>query len=393
MAVMTVLSGNSAVASAVKQSKPDVVVSCPTMPSSSILEDIASFVAGGELDTEFLNAESESGAISNCIGASAAGGRVFTVTASRGLSLMQEFLFVASSLRLPIVIGVNNRALSAPLNIYADHSDTMAQRDCGWIQIYSENSQEAYDNIIQAFKIAEHEDVRTPVMVGLDGLVTSHSLENMQIEANEEVGDFVDRFNPAYSLIDTDHPGTVGSMAMPDYYFEHKINQMQGIENSRKVIKDVGKEFGDRFGRYYSFFESYKLEDAEYALVLMGSAAGTAKEVVDRLRSKGERFGILKMRVFRPFPHYELRESLSRLKAIAVLDRVFAPGTFGGPLFVEIRSVLYDLEERPIICPYTYGLGGRDIGMRHLEDVFSDLKANCREGNREPEEKYVNLRE
>lgn len=389
---MKVLDGNGAVATAIRQVKPDVVVSCPVMPSSAILEDIAAAIANGDLDTEFFNADSESSAISSCIGASAAGGRVFTATASGGLSLMQEFLFSASSLRLPIVIGVTNRAVSAPLNIYADHSDSTAQRDCGWVQIYSENCQEAYDNTIQAFKIAEHEDVKTPIMVGMDGMLTSHSMENIQIEHSDEIADFVDRFHSSYSLIDIENPKTVGSPVMPDYYFEHKINQIQGIEQSRKVIKDIGKEFGDRFGRYYSNFESYQLEDADFALVLMGSAAGTAKEVVDRLRENGEKLGILKMRVFRPFPYRELRESLSRLKAIAVLDRVLVPGTLGGPLFDEIRSTLYELDERPIVFPYIYGLGGRDIGIKHLEDVFADLKDYCLENVRSSAVKYINLR-
>jgi pyruvate ferredoxin oxidoreductase alpha subunit len=381
MATMKVLSGNAAAAEAVRQVHPDVVVGYPITPSSSILETIASFVSNGRVDTELVNAESDHSAISACIGASAAGGRVFSASASQGLALMHEILFIASSLRLPIVTAVVNRALSAPVNIHADHSDAMAQRDCGWVQLFSENAQEAYDNIIQAFKIAEHPEVKTPVLVGLDAFITSHTMTNMLVEETAEVAEFVGKCTPAYSLLDNDNPITVGSIDTPDYYFEHKVNQLQGMENARKVIKEVGKEFGDRFSRYYGYFESYKLEDADYAVVLMSSAAGTAKEVVDELRSKGENVGLLKLRVFRPFPYRELKEKLSPLKAIAVLDRVLTPGSYGAPLFNEIRSALYglDKEKKPLVFPYVYGLGGRDITMNHFRDVFREIKEKSTE--------------
>ncbi len=392
MSVMKVLTGNAAVSFAVMQLKPDVVTSCPVTPSASIIENIAVAIANGELDCEILHLESEYSAISACIGASAAGGRVFTATASRGLSLAQEALFQLASLRLPVVIAVTNRAISAPLNIFADHSDSMAQRDCGWIQIYSENPQEAYDNTVQAMKIAEHPDVRTPVMICLDGFITSHAMENVWVEERDEVVDFVDRCPPTYSLLDTDHPVTLGSVAMPDYYFEHKINQEQGIENSRKVIKEVGKEFGDRFGRYYGNFETYKLEDAEYAIVVIGSSAGTAKEVTDYLRAKNEKVGILKLRVFRPFPYKELREALDGLKAIAVLDRSMSPGGYGGPLFTEIRSALFDLDKKPVVLPFIYGLGGRDLKTKHIDEIFMGLKSFEDNGKKEAEISFINLR-
>ncbi|MCX6580557.1 MAG: pyruvate ferredoxin oxidoreductase [Candidatus Aminicenantes bacterium] len=376
MASIKVLNGNAAAAEAVGQVHPDVVVSNPAAPASPILEKLASFIADGRLDAEMINAESAYSAISACIGASAAGGRVFSAASSQGLAAMHELLFIASSLRLPIVAAVANRALSAPLNIHADHSDAMAQRDCGWIQIFSENSQETYDNIIQAFKIAEHPEVKNPVMVGLDGFITSHEMANIWLEETGEVADFVGKCNPAYSLLDSDNPVTVGSIDTPDYYFEHKVLQLQGMENARKVIKEVGKEFGDRFSRYYGYFESYKLEDAEYAVVLMSSSAGAAKEVVDELRNNGAHVGLLKLRVFRPFPHQELKEALSHLKAIAVLDRVLTPGSYGGPLFNETRAALYDLEEKkpPLVFPYVYGLGGRDIDVNHFRDVFKDIE-------------------
>lgn len=392
MSFMKVLDGNSAIAEGIKQINPDVVSAYPILPSTPIIEDIASFIANGQIDTELITADSDHSAISGCIGASAAGGRVFSATASQGLSLMHEILFIASSLRLPIVIGVTNSSLSAPINIQSDHSNVLIQRDCGWIQIFSENSQEAYDNVIQSYKIAENMEVRTPVIFGIDSFITSHSLENVLIESTEEVEDYVGKFNPVYSILDNDNPKTIGSFASADYYYEHKVNQLQGIENSRKVIKEVGKEFGDRFGRYYGFFESYKLEDADFAFVLMGSSSGTAKECVDELREKGEKIGLLKLRVFRPFPCHELKEALSKMKSIAVLDRVVTPGTHGGPLFNEIRSALYDLEKRPIIFPYVYGLGGRDICKTHFESIFSDVKIGYDKGIREVDVKFVNLR-
>jgi len=394
-AAMKEMDGNSAVAEAVKQANPDVVVVHPETPAAGMVEKIASFVANGQMDTELVYAESGRSAISACIGASAAGGRVFTAAASQGLAQMHEILFIAASLRLPLVVGVANGALSAPQNTRADHSDSTAQQACGWIQFYSDNHQEAYDNVVQAYKVAEHPDVRTPVMVAMDGWITSHTMENTLIETAEEIAEFVGKFNSQYSLLDSENPLTVGSSAMSDYYFEHKVNQVQGIENARKIIKEVGKEFGDRFGRYYGYFESYKLEDAEAALVLMGSAMGTAKEVVDRLRSQGEKVGLLKIRVFRPFPDRELKESLSGLRSIAVLDRAFSPGTPGGPLFREIRSALYDCdaEVKPLIFPYIYGLGGRDIGIDHVEKIFEEIKEKSETNEYNIEIKFVNLRE
>jgi pyruvate ferredoxin oxidoreductase alpha subunit len=338
--------------------------------------------------------ESGQSAMSGCIGASAAGGRVFTFAASQSLTAMQEALFVASSLRLPLVAAIVNGALSAPLNMLADHGDVMAERDCCWIQIFSENPQEVYDNIIQAYKIGEHMDVRIPIMVAADGFISSHSMENVIIEDAGEVAEFVGKFTPVQSLLDSDNPKTIGSFDISQYYFEHKVNQLQGIENSRKIIKEVGKEFGNRFGRYYGFFESYKLEDAEYALVLMGSATGTAKELIDKLRGGGEKVGLLKLRIFRPFPAAELKEALSGLTAVAVLERVLTPGSAGGPLFNEIRSALYDEEKRPFIFPYIYGLGGRDIRMEHFAEILKEMKAGHEEVVENGiEVKYVNLRE
>jgi pyruvate ferredoxin oxidoreductase alpha subunit len=386
------MDGNSAIAEAVKQVNPDVVVVHPITPATPMAEKIASFVANGQMDTEIVNVESGHSAISGCIGASAAGGRVFTASSSQGLISMHEVLYIAASLRLPIVSGVADRALSAPENLYADHSEAMAERDRGWIQLFSENPQEAYDNLVQAYKIAEHLSVRTPVMVGMDAFSTSHCLENLSIEPAAEVDSFLGKFVPAVSLLDSEHPVTIGSHAFSDYYFEHKANQWQGIEEARKVIKEVGKEFGDRFGRYYGFFESYKMEDADFVLLLMGSAAGTAKEAVDQLRSQGEKVGLLKLRVLRPFPYREIIENLSNCIAVAILDRAFSPGTLGGPLFNETRAALYDAPRKPLIFPYIYGLGGRDLGITHLVKIFKEIKENVETDDVLLEVRWVGLR-
>ncbi|MCI0471762.1 MAG: pyruvate ferredoxin oxidoreductase, partial [Candidatus Aminicenantes bacterium] len=245
--------------------------------------------------------------------------------------------------------------------------------------------------------IAECMDVRIPTMVALDGFISSHAMENVIVEADNEIAEFIGKFNALHPLLDTDNPKTIGSMNMTDYYFEHKINQLQGIENARKMIKEIGKEFGNSFGRYYGFFESYKLEDADFALILVGSAAGTAKELIDDLRSNGEKVGLLKLRVLRPFPYAELQEALAGIKAAAVLERVSTPGSHGGPLFNETRCALYDLEKRPLIIPYVYGLGGRDTRMTHFADILEELlelneKNRASTGN-ENKVRYVNLRE
>jgi len=372
--IQTVMDGNSAAAEAVKQVNPDVVVILPITPATPMMEKIASYVANGRMDTEVLNIESAYSAISSCIGASAAGGRVFIPTASQGLVSMDEILYIGASLRLPIVAGITNRALSAPENIFADHSDAMAVCNCGWLQFFSENPQEIYDNLIQAFKIAEHPEVRTPIMVGMDGFITSHSIENITIEESGDIAGFVGKYKAPISLLDSEHPLTVGSYSTEDYYFEQKINQFHGIEEAKKTIKEVGREFGDLYGRYYGFFESYKLEDAEMGVILMGSSTGTAKVAIDRLRNEGEKVGLLKIRVFRPFPGQELIEALSNLSAIAVLDRAMIPGARGGPLFNEILNALYYVENKPLAFSYIYGLGGRDLKVNDIKEVFTEIK-------------------
>ncbi len=393
MSTLKTLNGNQTIAEAVRQIDPDVLAAYPITPSTAIVETIAQFKADGLITGEFVCPESEHSAMSVCIGAASAGGRVMTATASQGLALMWEMLYIAAGLRLPIVAAIANRALSAPINIHGDHSDTMGARDSGWIQIYSENSQEAYDNFIQAFKIGEHLEVRTPVLVGLDGFIISHSMEVVKVEDDDAVKKFVGEYKPVYPLLDTSKKFTVGPIDFTDYYFEHKRNQMEGIENSPRVIEEVGKEFGRVFGREYGFFEEYRMEDAEICIVVMSSAAGTCKDAVDELRNEGIKIGLLKPRIFRPFPYERIAEALKGKKAVAVLDRCACPGAFGAPLFTEVRSALYDYEARPKIVNYVYGLGGRDIQVEHFKEVAGKLVKIADTGKVEEIYGYINLRE
>ncbi len=393
MKTIKILNGNQTIGEAVRQIDPDVIAAYPITPSTAIVETIASFKADGLISGEFVCPESEHSAMSVCIGAAAAGGRVMTATCSQGLALMWEMLYIAAGLRLPIVAAIANRALSAPINIHGDHSDTMGARDSGWIQIYSENCQEAYDNFIQAFRIAEHKDVLTPVFVGLDGFILSHSSEAVQVEDDRTVKTFVGEFTPPYPLLDPNRKFTVGPIDFTDYYFEHKRSQIEGIENSPPVIEAVGQEFGRTFGRSYGFFEKYRMDDAEICIVVMSSAAGTGKDAVDLLREEGLRIGLLKPRVFRPFPHRLIAEALKNMRAVAVLDRSSSPGAFGAPLFTEIRSALYDYEVRPKIVNYVYGLGGRDIKIEHFKEVGRRLEKIAATGKIDPLLGYLNLRE
>lgn len=393
MSTLKTLNGNQTIAEAVRQVDPDVMAAYPITPSTAIVETIARFKADGLIRGEFVCPESEHSAMSVCIGAASAGGRVMTATASQGLALMWEMLYIAAGLRLPIVAAIANRSLSAPINIHGDHSDTMGARDSGWIQIYSENCQEAYDNFIQAFRIAEHLDVRTPVLVGLDGFIISHSMEVIRVEDDDEVKKFVGEYQPVYPLLDTERKMTVGPIDFTDYYFEHKRNQIEGIENAPPVIEEVGKDFGQKFGREYGFFEEYRMEDAEVCIVVMSSAAGTCKDAVDELRAEGKRVGLLKPRVFRPFPHKKIAEALKKMKAVAVLDRSSSPGAFGAPLFTEIRSALYDYDQRPKIINYVYGLGGRDIKIEHFKQAAEKLERIGETGKVDEIYGYLNLRE
>ncbi|MDO8734393.1 MAG: pyruvate ferredoxin oxidoreductase, partial [Elusimicrobiota bacterium] len=334
----TAKTGNEAMAEAMRQINPDVVAAYPITPATEIVMIFSQFVADGLVDTEYIAVESEHSAMSACIGACAAGGRVMTSTSSQGLALMYEMLYIAAGLRLPIVVAEVNRALSSPINIHGDHSDTMGARDSGWIQIFSENSQEAYDNMIQAVRIAEK--VKLPVMVMTDGFIISHCLEVIDMIPDSDVKKFVGEYKPERFLLDVKNPFTLGAIDLQDYYFEHKMQEAEAMKNSGKIILDVAADFKKKFGREYGYFEKYKLDDAEIAVVCMGSTAGTTKVVVDELRSKGIKAGLLKPRVFRPFPYKEIADELSHLKAVAVLDRSDTFSAYGGPLFTEITSAL-----------------------------------------------------
>ena len=292
--------GNEAMAEAMRQINPDVVAAYPITPATEVVQIFAGYVADGLVSTEFVPVESEHSAMSACIGSAAAGGRTMTGTSSQGLALMAEMLFIAAGLRLPIVMADVNRALSSPINIHCDHSDTMMVRDAGWIQIFSENCQEAYDNMLQAVRIAEK--AKLPTMVTTDGFIISHGMERLEILPDADAKKFVGEYKPDNYLLNLEKPITVGALDLTDYYFEHKRQQIEAIKAAKQIILDVAKEFATKFGRSYGFFEEYQMSDAEFVLIALGSTAGTTKVVVDGLRKKGVKAGLIKPRVFRPFP-------------------------------------------------------------------------------------------
>ena len=364
--------GNEAMAEAMRQINPDVVAAYPITPATEIVQIFSGYVADGLVESEFVTVESEHSAMSACIGASAAGARVMTGTSSQGLSLMAEMLYIAAGMRCPIVLAEVNRALSAPINIHCDHSDTMSIRDSGWIQIFSENSQEAYDNLIQAIRIAEHPNVLLPAMVTTDGFIISHGLEAVELANDDEVKGFIGEYHPRYTLLDVKHPVTFGALDFTDYYYEHRRQIADAIEQAKIVILQIGKEFGDKFGRHYEYFEEYRLDEAEIVMVALGSTAGTVRTAVDCLRNQGIKAGLLKIRVFRPFPSKELADALSNIDTVVVLDRSDTLAGTGGPVFHEIRSALYDKNKRPKVVNVIYGLGGRDITTEDLQAIYKD---------------------
>lgn len=383
--------GNEAMAEAMRQINPDVVAAYPITPATEIAQIFSSFVADGLVNTEFIAVESEHSAMSATVGASAAGSRAMTATSSQGLALMHEILYIAAGLRLPIVMPLVNRALSAPINIHCDHSDTMGSRDAGWIQIYAENSQEAYDSVIQAIKIAEKAFV--PVIVSTDGFIISHAMEDILMLPDEEVKKFIGPFKGPYSLLDVDHPITVGALDFTDFYFEHLKSQSEGMRQAKPVVQEIGKEFGDKYGRAYGFFDAYKLEDAETAIVVMGSTAGTSRVAVDRLRARGVKAGMLRLRVYRPFAEQEIAQALKHTKAIAVLDRSDSKNAVGGPVYNDIRAALYDSSTRPIIVNYIYGLGGRDTFVEDIEKVYNELSDAVKAGKPGNKVNYLGVRD
>lgn len=396
MSEFMALDGNSAVAEAMRQINPDVVAAYPITPQTSTVQTFSQFVADGKVDTEFVTVESEHSAMSACVGASAAGARVMTATSANGLALMWEIVYIAASTRLPIVMLVVNRALSGPINIHCDHSDSMGARDAGWLQIFSENPQESYDNIIQAIRIAEHPDVLLPVMVMHDGFITSHGLERVEIYDDNEVKEFIGTYRPQLpTMLDIDDPATYGPFDFYDYYFEHKRQQVEGMSHARDVILQVGEEFGRQFGRQYGLFEAYKLDDAEVAVVVLSSTAGTTRSVVDNLREQGLKVGMLKPRVFRPFLAQELVNALRHVKAIGVMDRSISFGAMHdcGPLFLELCAALKIYDGQMPVANYIFGLGGRDIVPPQIEGVFHDLLKIADTGEVENLVTYLGVRE
>jgi len=392
MSIRERLSGNEAAAIAMKQINPDVVAAFPITPSTEIPQYFSTFVSNGQVDTEFVAVESEHSAMSACIGAEAAGARAMTATSANGLSLMWEMIYIASSLRLPIVMSLVNRAVSGPLNIHNDHSDAMGVRDAGWVMLFSENNQEAYDNLLMAHRIAEHESVQLPLMVCQDGFITSHSIENIELEEDDLVKKFVGKYEPKHYLLNDKEPIAVGPLDLQSYLFEHKAQQAEAMKNAKKVIKEVSEEFEKLTGRKYGFFEEYKTQDADFVIVAMNSTAGTAKYAVDKLREEGIKAGVLKIRMFRPFPAEEIAKALKNAKAVAVLDKADGLNGVGGPLFTEVTS---GMQVNGIVLPtvsYIYGIGGRDTKASDIESVYKDLQEIEKAGKVENPYRYLGLR-
>ena len=392
MSIRERLSGNEAVATAMKQINPDVVAAFPITPSTEIPQYFSTFVANGSVDTEFVAVESEHSAMSACIGAEAAGSRAMTATSANGLSLMWEMIYIASSLRLPIVMNLVNRAVSGPLNIHNDHSDAMGVRDAGWIMLFSENNQEAYDNNLMAHKIAENKDVQLPIMICQDGFITSHSIENIELENDEDVKKFVGEYHPEHYLLNKKEPMAIGPLDLQAYLFEHKAQQGNAMKAAKQVILDVSKEFEKWTGRHYDLFEEYKLDDAEIAVVCMNSTAGTTKAVVDKLRDQGVKAGLLKIRVYRPFPGEEVAKALSHLKAVAVLDKSDSLNAIGGALFEDVVSSMYVAKQNIPVVNYVYGIGGRDTTEKEIKSVYTDLAEIAKDGKVENPYRYLGLR-
>ena len=390
------LDGANSVAQAMRQIDPDVLAAYPITPQTAVVQNFSQFVADGIVNTEFVPVESEHAAMSACIGASAAGARVMTATAANGLALMWEMLYIASGMRLPIVLTVVNRALSAPLNIHCDHSDSMGARDSGWLQFYAETGQEAYDNTIQAIRIAEHTDLLLPVMSCQDGFITGHGVERVGILPDDAVSEFVGTDSPKHYLLDTDNPVTMGAWDFTDYYFEHKRQQSEALNNAMPIVEATSAEYAELSGRPQPIIDMYGMDDADYAIIVMSSAAGTTRAVAREWRAKGAKVGVLKLRLYRPFPAQRIVEAIKNCKAVAVLDRAISFGAYrgAGPVFTDITSALYNEGVSGLeIVNYIYGLGGRDMVPPMVESVFNDLRAIDASGDRGDLVRYIGMRE
>lgn len=392
MAIKERMSGNEAVSYAIRQVNPDVMPAFPITPSTEIPQMVSTYIANGEMDTEFIPVESEHSSMSAAIGAEAAGARSLTATSSAGLALMWEELLLAASNRLPLALTLVNRTLSGPININCDHSDGMGARDTGWIQIYAENNQEAYDNFIQAYPIAEDKRVHLPIMICQDGFITSHAVENIELMEDELVKDFVGEYEPEEFLLNPGKPIAVGPYSVTNYAMEAKKNQETALENAKEVILEVAKKFKEISGREYGLFEEYKTEDADYIMLIMGSAAGTAKEAVDHLREQGKKVGVLKLRVFRPFPAEEIAEALKGCKAAAIMDRCESYNGNGGPLGSEVTAGLYRSKVMIEAVNYIYGLAGRDFTVNEVYDIFAELEEAVESGKKVEQYQYIGLR-
>lgn len=382
--------GNEAMAEAMRQINPDVVAAYPITPATEVVQLFSKFVNDGLVDTEFVPAESEHSAISACVGASATGARVMTSTASQGIALMHEILFIASGLRLPIVICLVNRALSSPINIHCDHSDSLASRDSGWMQIFTENTQEAYDSTIIMVKAAEK--ALLPGMVTTDGFIISHGMERVELIDDKAVPKFLGTRTTDHSILDVEKPLTFGPLDLQDYFFEHKRSEIDAMDHALPIIEEVQKEFGDTFGRYYPIVEEFKMDDADVAILAMGSTGGTAKATVERLREKGKKVGLIRCRVYRPFPKVHMVNALTKAKVVGILDRSDTMSTLGGHLFNDARSILYDCDTRPLLKNYVYGLGGRDISIEDIESVYEELFSILKSGKVDKELVYFGVR-
>jgi len=386
------LTGDEAIAYAVKQSKVDVVAAYPITPQTIIVERFSKYVADGEVNTAYVCVESEHSALSASIGASLTGARVFTATASQGLALMHEMLYIASGLRCPIVMGVANRALSAPINIHGDHSDMMGSRDSGWVQIYAENAQEAYDWTIMAFKIAEDKDVQLPVAVNLDGFVISHCMEGVDVLEDSSVEKFLQTRKPLFT-VDPEKPITIGALCFTDYYFEFKRQQVEAMRSALSVVNQVRKAYKSVSGRNYGFLETFGMEDAEAAIICLGSTAGTARDVARKLRAQGKKVGVMKLWLYRPFPVGEVRVALKRVKALAILDRAISFGAPFGALCSDVVSALHTMDNGPKVFNVIFGLGGRDIQPSDIELIFNDTLETARTGVVKEKTMFLGVRE
>ncbi|MBN2240027.1 MAG: pyruvate ferredoxin oxidoreductase [Dehalococcoidales bacterium] len=359
-----------AVGEAAKLANVDVVAAYPITPQTHIVEHLAELVAEGELNASYIPVESEHSAMSACLGSSAVGARTFTATAGQGLELMHEVLYCAASMQLPMVMTVANRALSAPLSVWGDHSDAMAARDTGWIQMFTENGQEVFDNVLCAFRMGEDKRVLLPVMVHLDGFHLSHMIEPILIEDQEKVNSFLPPNNYPFPL-DPEKPVSMGTFAPPIIYSEARRAQEENLQKSKAVIKEVWKEFGDIFGRYYSPVESYRTEGAKTLLVTMGSFSQTAMSTIDKMRSEGREVGLVRFRLWRPFPVEEFRESVKGVENLVVFDRAYTLGGQAGPVCTEVRSVLYPLADKPKVTNIIGGIGGRDVTVKGFEEIIN----------------------